>query len=455
MDNEILRVQSLEACFGKKNIFSPISFSLYEGKTTTLFGPSGCGKSTIALIISLLSDESIHLSGHVTFNGRDIFSLKEREKREYRKKIGYVFQNPMMAFSPFSKIIRAFEELHVGKNKNEIIRIGRKYFSLLSLDERYLFSYPDELSGGMRIKANLALSLSGNPAVLVLDEVTRSLDRKSKEEVLSLLERVQRENNTAYLLITHEKDVEMRMSDDTIFFKGQDKKSSSKAIVKRKAEDEVVLSIKALTKSFGEKKVLDNVSLEVKKGERIGITGRTGSGKSTLLGLIASLYPPDSGNVIRNEKGTVLLFQDPFSSLDPKMRVKDVLREPMEIYQKRGWMKKMRKKEMDEITYSSLNSFGIDESLFERKIKYLSGGEREKVYLMSALMVEPRLLLLDEALASLDEESSENLINELFAKSEEYNFALVFVSHNYKLVERIADKIYLLEDGKLTRVAPS
>ena len=307
----------------------------------------------------------------------------------------------------------------------------------------------------MRIKANLALSLSGNPAVLVLDEVTRSLDRKSKEEVLSLLERVQRENNTAYLLITHEKDVEMRMSDDTIFFKGQDKKPSSKAIVKRKAEDEVVLSIDSLTKSFGEKKVLDNVSLEVKKGERIGITGRTGSGKSTLLGLIASLYPPDSGNVIRNEKGTVLLFQDPFSSLDPKMRVKDVLREPMEIYQKRGWMKKMRKKEMDEFTYSSLNSFGIDESLFERKIKYLSGGEREKVYLMSALMVEPRLLLLDEALASLDEESSENLINELFAKSEEYNFALVFVSHNYKLVERIADKIYLLEDGKLTRVAPS
>ena len=110
----------------------------------------------------------------------------------------------------------------------------------------------------------------------------------------------------------------------------------------------------------------------------------------------------------------------------------------------------------DQREYSELYSkLTEDESLFERKIKYLSGGEREKVYLMSALMVEPRLLLLDEALASLDEESSENLINELFAKSEEYNFALVFVSHNYKLVERIADKIYILEDGKLTRVAPS
>ena len=217
-------------------------------------------------------------------------------------------------------------------------------------------------------------------------------------------------------------------------------------------------------------KAIDDISFSLRKGEILGIAGESGCGKTTLVRSIAQLYRPTSGSVYfrgrdlcsldnrtlsEERRYMQMVFQNPYSSLDPKMRVKDVLREPMEIYQKRGWMKKMRKKEMDEITHSSLNSFGIDESLFERKIKYLSGGEREKVYLMSALMVEPRLLLLDEALASLDEESSENLINELFAKSEEYNFALVFVSHNYKLVERIADKIYILEDGKLTRVAPS
>ena len=443
MNDVLLDVRKLSVVTGEgKEIAPELSFTLKRGASIALEGPSGAGKSTLLFAIAQLS--SLRTSGEVLFHGENLLAMRGKPLKEARKRIKFVFQNPDMALSPYYKVKKAFREAGMDDEK------ARNALRMVGLSESVLDSYPLTLSGGMRARVNIALSLSDEAEIVILDEATSQLDGKGKDEIISLLLKRQKEYGTSYIVVTHEDVVRERFNAPYLEI-GRKEEGRKLYSFPDVVDEEVVLGIKGLGKSYGRKKVLDGIDLKVRKGERIGIIGENGSGKSTLLRIIAGIEKEDRGSVMKSGNGVMMLFQDAFSALDPEMKVKTILQEPLEVYEKRGWLgEKLGKERIREIARNSLSLFSIPEELWDRKARMLSGGEREKVYIASSLLVRPALLLMDESLSSLDGKSADEVLTLLAEKSGEYKFALLFVSHDINMVKSVATKIYKLSNGRLS-----
>lgn len=506
-----LRVESLDVTFKTPfqnlNLISQVSFNILPHKTRVLLGESGSGKSLTALsILGLLPSNAFYSkTSRIFFEGRDLLNLSEAQLRKIRGgQIAMIFQEPTTSLNPVLTIGEQVSEsvrLHQGLRGRVCQREVLRLFDAVKLSdpERMLQAYPHQLSGGMKQRVMIAMALAGKPQLLIADEPTTALDVTTQADILKLLKELQVELGMSMLFITHDLTVAAIMADEISVLKSgkmveqgdaktllSDPKHpytqqllSSFAQLERypvSENNETVLSIHHLkvyfpvTRGFwkrtiGQVQAVDDVSFSIKEGETLALVGESGCGKTTLAKTILSLIKPTFGeiNLLGEPLGSLskhqlrckrsdfqMIFQDPFSAMDPKMQIRDILEEGL-LALNIGTDANERQDRMDIM----LKEVGL---LPEHKYRYpheFSGGQRQRICIARALVLGPRLLVCDEPTSSLDMPIQASIIDLLIRLQHEYEISYLFITHNLSIVKKIAHRVAVMKSGKIVEHGPT
>ncbi len=492
----LVRVEKL--CIGfedgnGRNVVKDISFSIKKGTITALAGRSGCGKSITALaLIGMLGyKKNAYAKGSITFykDGCCVEMLLNNQDvlRKIRKHhISMIFQDTGAGLNPTQKIgaqIKRVIKLKEGIGKRSIIMDERveELLTEAGLDAKQVSNkYPHELSGGMKQRVAIAMSLIGDPDLIIADEPTTALDAPTQEGILKLLEKLKKNHGCAILIISHDISLLKRISDEFLFmengrivdisneteklFYHNDRMCIAEAPIKK--ESRKVLIVNQLEKSFpsghGYKRkgsfVLKDVSFYIKRGEVFAIAGKSGCGKSTLAKAIMRLIPIDSGNILfcntditQCDKKEFLhirpkiqmIFQDTYSSLDPLMpSAKQIIEAVVDN-------KVTPKGEEKDYVSSLLSSCGITEEEAQKRPTELSGGQRQRISIARALALKPDLLIADEPVSSIDGIMKKQIIDLLMEQKRIRGLSLMIISHDLSFLRKNADRIAIMQDGRI------
>ena len=491
----ILSVKNLVVSFGDRFVVHDISFNLLPKKITTLVGQSGSGKSVTALAIAGLLFKA-KTSGEVIFAEKNLLKLDEKNWCKIRgKEIGFVFQDPNTSLNPLHKIGKQIAEaitIHEPKisKKNLEDRVAKllKMVELESLKSR-LNDYPHQLSGGQKQRVMIAIALANNPKILIADEPTTALDSAVRDEILALIQHLKNQLNLAVLFITHDLQVVKKIADEVLVMnlgeiveRGEvddvflrPKNNYTKLLIEatqvekkhsKKIASEEVLLVKNLSvihqikKSFFKKENFyanRDINFSLKSGENIGIIGQSGSGKSTLalalLNLIPSLgeieffgkksWKKNNSELRRNVQ---IVFQDPFSSLNPRMTIKEIISEGLIIHKLCEGEDRLN----SEINLA-MKELKLDLDLQNRYPHELSGGQRQRVAIARALILKPRILILDEPTSALDILTQKEILKLLLNIQKNQEISYIFISHDLGAIAQISDKVLVIKNGKINR----
>lgn len=371
----------------------PFNFEIAPGERVGLVGDSGSGKSLTALAIMGLLPDNLQATGSIRFEGRELLSMRDRELR--RLPLAMVFQEPMTALDPLMKVAE----------------YGR---------------FPHQLSGGQRQRALIHMAMARKPKLLICDEPTTALDPLTQAEILDEISAAT-QDDTALLFISHDHAAVKRMCDRVIHI--GDITTPDLSLPPTPTVGEPVITLENVTKTYRGVTALDDVSLKVREGERLGIIGGSGSGKSTLLKLLTGLTSPTSGTVSVT-KPLHMVFQDPKSSLNPRMPVWKIVAEGGGT-----------REEAERV----LHDVGIDH--VERYPHDFSGGQRQRISIARAVVGKPELLLADEAVSALDATSRAQVLELLQRVTKD--MTLVFVSHDMDVVKHLCPTVAVLQDGRI------
>jgi len=482
-------------------LIAGINFEIELGKTFVLLGESGSGKSITALsILRLLPPMALHgTESQILFEGQDLLTLPERKMRRIRGGgIAMIFQEPLTSLNPVLTVKDQIKEtllLHQKVKrkflKNEIIQLLESV--KISDPERVMECYPHQLSGGMKQRIMIAMALAGRPKLLIADEPTTSLDVTIQAEILKLLKELQKKYHMAILFITHDLGVAAHIADEVGVMQAGKmvEKGETTSILKNPqnpytqqlissspqlkiepigVDSEVILTIEGLKIVYPIKngffrrtcdhiKAVDEVRLDLKEGETLALVGESGCGKTTLAKAVMSLIKPTSGEIIflgdsltsLSKRALFLkrslfqiIFQDPFSAMDPRMQIKDILEEGMLAF-KIGSDEEERLSRMDVL----LEQVGLEPNHKYRYPHEFSGGQRQRICIARALAVGPRLLVCDEPTSSLDMTYQAQIIDLLIQLQHEFGLAYLFITHNFRVVKALAHRVAVMQAGKI------
>jgi peptide/nickel transport system ATP-binding protein len=455
----MLKVDHLNVTFVTHHAVRGVSFEVKPGETVGIVGESGSGKTTaMQAICGLLTDATI--SGAISFEGVN-------PKTQLGKKIGLIFQSPMSSLNPTMKIGNQIAEgliYHKIATKKQALKRAHELLELVGIPAYRAVHYPHQFSGGQRQRIAIAIALACNPTLLIADEPTTALDSIVQNQILTFIQEIQRKLQMSLILISHDLKLVSQICDSMIvFYQGkiveQGKTSEiiqsprhpyTQALLdsrntfsrENKTLSQPWIEIQNISKSYGQFKALEEVSLTIKKGELLALVGQSGSGKSTLAKILLNLIVPDSGKieVQGNQKRFQMIFQDPTSSLDPRMCVEKILTEPTEVYNLPN--------RVDEL----LSLVALPISMKKRYPHELSGGQRQRIGIARALALNPELLVCDEPVSSLDLMIQSQIIKLLLKLKQELKLTLLFISHDLPLVSAIADRIAVMKDGKIVEI---
>lgn len=371
----------------------PFNFEIAPGERVGLVGDSGSGKSLTALAIMGLLPDNLQATGSIRFEGRELLGMRDRELR--RLPLAMVFQEPMTALDPLMKVAE----------------YGR---------------FPHQLSGGQRQRALIHMAMARKPKLLICDEPTTALDPLTQAEILDEISAAT-QDDTALLFISHDHAAVKRMCDRVIHI--GDITTPNLSLPPTPTVGEPVITLENVTKTYRGVTALDDVSLKVREGERLGIIGGSGSGKSTLLKLLTGLTSPTSGSVSVT-KPLHMVFQDPKSSLNPRMPVWKIVAEGGGT-----------REEAERV----LHDVGIEH--IERYPHDFSGGQRQRISIARAVVGKPEILLADEAVSALDATSRAQVLELLQRVTKD--MTLVFVSHDMDVVKHLCPTVAVLQDGRI------
>jgi peptide/nickel transport system ATP-binding protein len=450
----------------KNYILKNVDLDIACGEVVSIIGESGCGKTTLAkAFIGVLPTNAIK-NGRILVEDVDIISLKKSDLSKVRgEKISIVFQDSFASLNPtlkiWSQIKHVYKEKYKNVNYQHIYNEARSILRLVGLLNCDLIfqSYPAELSGGTNQKINIALSLIREPNLLILDEPTSSLDILSQEEILKIIQHIRNYKSTAIIFITHDIILATKISDKIIVMKnGHNIESCSRnnlGTFNFKKEyttslyndalfcqnnrnvniqsGECLLEFVHVSKAFSEKKVIDDISFSILKGESFGLVGKIGSGKSTMCKLICGIYKPDCGTIKIQDKTRIeMVFQNANSSLNPYKMIRDSLNENCVI--------KKDKKYSDSFLLKYIKPFGLPEDILDRIPSQLSGGQKQKIAIIRALLNRPDLIIFDEPTSSLDVTSQKNILNIIKDMQKKYPLTYVFISHNPNVISYMCNR---------------
>lgn len=462
MSSELLHASSVTITYGGRALVNGVTVPVLAGETTAIVGESGSGKSLTARAIVGLLPERVRSTGSLAV-GDQSFSLTatgpllSRSWRALRKRhVALLLQDPFTSLSPVHTVGRQVSwALGSGDARRVADRLAE-----VGLDERVAAQYPHELSGGMRQRVSIVLTLAQDPEVLIADEPTTALDSLSQADILDLIDQLKRHRNLGVILISHDLDLVakhsqhvlvMRLGDvvergrtETVLADPQHEYTRALlAAVPRPGQgtgltSAPVITVRGAVHHHGQHQTLRDVSLDVRQGEIVGLIGQSGSGKTTLARCIAGLETLSSGSIDWHgaPRHLGVVFQDPAGTLNPALSVRATLREALLPHP------------------GSLHSpdslmalVGLSADLLDRRPQSLSGGQRQRVAIARALASQPRLLICDEAVSALDVSVQAQILTLLTRLRDEEGVSILFISHDLGVVAQISDRIYVLNEG--------
>jgi microcin C transport system ATP-binding protein len=500
--NPLLNIKDLTISFGSgdtaTHAVKQANLQIQKGEMLALVGESGSGKSLTALSILKLLPSEAHYCGKVAFEGTDILTQSEAEVARLRgNRIGMIFQEPMTALNPLHPIRRQIVESYKWHHKIKGDPAQSKIAELLeSVGLTHLNGrgkiYPHQLSGGERQRVMIGMPIANDPDLLIADEPTTALDVTLQQQILHLLKDLQKKRGMAILLITHDLTVVRKIADRVAVMKnGQIVEQGPVADIFANPQHEytqkllgatpkgvaapiaadapVVLSTEHLRVHFpilspllrrqvSVVKAIEDVSLTARVGETIGIVGESGSGKSS-LGYALLRLTPSTGPIVflgnrldemgkselrKQRKEMQLVFQDPYSSLNPRMTVGEIISEGLRLHQP-----ELSRAQVAEQVREILAQVRLKEDMIHRYPHEFSGGQRQRIAIARAMILKPKLVVLDEPTSALDMSVQGKVINLLRRLQRTYGVTYLFISHDLRVIKALAHYVIVLKRGEI------
>ncbi|GMX61684.1 ABC transporter ATP-binding protein [Paenibacillus elgii] len=487
-----------------------VSFEVRKGETLGIVGESGSGKSVTARTIMRLlpSPPSMVKGGEILFQGQNLAYKTEQEMEQIRgREIGMIFQDPMSSLNPTMRIGKQIEESLIKHRKLSKTEARREAIEMLRMvgipysEARYM-QYPHEFSGGMRQRVMIAIALACRPSLLIADEPTTALDVTIQAQILHQMKELQLKLGTSIILITHDLGVVAGMCDRVVVMKegeivetgtteeifyspkhpytirllnalprlDEKKKPKPAPLITRSAEDRLLLEVRSLKQYFdlgkGQiVKAVNDISFDIRAGETLGVVGESGSGKSTTGRAILRLNEPTGGEVLfkgialnrlnRGEMKTMrrymqMIFQDPYASLNPRLRIVDIIGEALDVHRIAGG-KKERQKRVEEL----LDMVGLSPAHAMRYPHEFSGGQRQRIGIARTLAIEPEFIVCDEPLSALDVSIQSQIVKLLEELQQRLGLTYLFIAHDLSMVKHISDRVAVMYKGKIVELAES
>lgn len=497
----LLEIKNLSLDIGPFPILRDIDLTIDAGEIVGVIGESGSGKSMTALTVMQLLPAGAGSKGSVKLEGREVLGLPDAEMRKIRGgTVGMVFQEPMTALNPVKTIGDQVAEtamVHGGLGRADALSIARQTLDRVELPgNRFpLDRYPHELSGGQRQRVVIAMAIAMRPKLLIADEPTTALDVTTQAAILKLLQRLVDEDGMGMMFITHDLGVIAGIADKvaimqrgivveagpTIQLFRNLQHPYSKALFEASshvpprvppavsggtpvlAADDVVreypLPRRGLFEKRGVLRAVDGVSLRIERGENVGLVGESGCGKSTLARAIMALEPTQGGRIaisgdpIDPKRGASfatrrhlqVVFQDPYGSFNPRHRVDRLVSEPFHLLGSAAPTGAEREKRVSR----ALEEVGLTASDAHKYVHEFSGGQRQRIAIARALIIEPNLIILDEAVSALDVSVRAQVLDLLADLSDRLQLSYLFISHDLSVVRSITDRVLVMRAGKI------
>jgi peptide/nickel transport system ATP-binding protein len=497
----------LPAWAERRHAVEEVSLTLRRDEILCVVGESGSGKSVMArAVMRLLPEPRVRATaGRILYGDEDLLQASPARMREIRGgAVSMIFQEPMTALNPLMTIGRQVEEmvrthLPIGRaeRRRKVLDVLRDV--RLPDPERILEAYPHEISGGQRQRAMIAMALVLEPSILIADEPTTALDVTTQAQILALIKELQRKRRTGVLFITHDFGVVAEIADRVAVMQrgrlvelGEAEKvlntpchSYTRSLIaavpslapraaRTQAEGPPILEVEAVDKTFGAGRwffargrrnvhAVKSVTLAVRRGETLGLVGESGSGKSTLARCIIRLVEPDSGAVRLGDteltglsrrkmrplrKRIQMVFQDPFGSLNPRLKVAQLVAQGPMVHG-------MPEREALALAGELLALVGLDPRAADRFPHEFSGGQRQRIGLARALAVRPDVLIADEPVSALDVSVQAQVLQLLADIRERFHLAMLFITHDLRVAAQVCDRIAVMRHGEVVEEGPT
>lgn len=495
--------------YGPIHAVTDASLTVHSKEIVALVGASGSGKTALCrAILRLHSAHAQYESGQIFLLGQNILNMTEREMQNIRGKYAsMIFQDPLSSLDPVRTIGQQIIDpmrLHMEPKKqkhsrkisretnNELRTRAEKLLSEMGLEEprRKMTQYPRELSGGQRQRAAIAIALASDPNLLIADEPTTALDPGTRKKITSLLRKIAKEKGKGILFVTHDLNLARGLADRILVMKDGHiiecgttkqifshpkqeytrklvryaeygssfghshdvpKRQFSSARSEISAQRPFILQAKHLSITFpagktSRREILRDFSLQVRKGEILGIIGPSGCGKTTLARILMGICTPDSGEVVF-QRGCQkqMIFQDSASAFNERMTLGQIIGEPL-LFSKTETRKLRRQKIL-----TMMDKVLLDPSLFFRHPYEVSGGQRQRAAIARALITSPDFLIADEPVSSLDVPVQAEILHLLRKLHDEEGLTMLLISHDIPITEHVSDRILLLPDNENRR----
>jgi len=504
MTEKLIQVENLKVTFktqgGDIEALRGVSFDIDKSENVAIVGESGSGKSVTALSMLKLHDQK-HVDypdGRIIYNNRDLMLASEAEMRAIRgQDISMIFQEPMTSLNPVYPVgvqIQETLKLHRKMGTLTARKIAIEALDRVGIKEpqQKIDSFPHMLSGGQRQRAMIAMALACDPVLLIADEPTTALDVTVQQQILDLLKDLQKETGMSVLLITHDLNLVRRFADRVcVMHKGEiveqaqsselfkhprheytryllDSEPESRIAEIEPGKNTVIEAENIrvyfpVRKGFFKRKVdevraVDDIDVELRQGETLGIVGESGSGKTTLG--MALLRMQDSTGRIRFRDHIIsnyreqqlrplrrffqIVFQDPFSSLSPRMTVEQIVGEGLKLH-----YPELDKAQRDDRIISTLEEVGMDEGALWRYPHEFSGGQRQRIAVARTVILEPDIILLDEPTSALDVSVQKQVLGLLSELQVKHRLSYLFISHDLRVIRAMSHRVIVMREGKV------
>jgi len=488
-----------------------VTFDVHKGETLGIVGESGSAKSVTARSIMKLlpSPPSLMTEGSIEFSGNPISTYTDHKMEGIRgKDISMIFQDPMTSLNPTIKVGKQIDETLQKHQKLSSSEARKKSIQMLELvgiknaEERYS-QYPHEFSGGMRQRVMIAMALACQPKLLIADEPTTALDVTIQAQILRLMKKMQKQFGTSIILITHDLGVVAGMCDRVVVMKegevveqnetekifsapqhpytkkllnalpliNEKKESKGKLTIPEDIDpNQPLIEVQDLKKEFpmgpgNSIQAVNSINFTIQPGETLGLVGESGSGKSTTGRLLLQLLKETDGEILYRgmpinrmnkkemkqlRKEIQIIFQDPYASLNPRMKVLDIIGQPLDIH-KLCKTKAERLQRVEEL----LELVGLEKEHAMRYPHEFSGGQRQRIGIARALAVNPKFIVCDEPLSALDVSIQAQIVDLLKGLQKKFGLTFLFIAHDLSVVKHISDRIAVMNAGKIIELAES